>query len=316
MFSVTENLKWKFLKNLIEYYRACGVYALISFIIGLSISSDAAPPQASQGLPLYYWQQPNFVNFGDYISFEIVQRIVGGPIKLYKYKHGVLEKRLLAVGSLLFCAKDGDVVWGSGTNGKRATHKDYTFKTLDVRAVRGPLTRAFLINEYHIPCPEIYGDPALLIPCLFPEFQRAENPQYDYIVIPNYGDLKLFPKEVDPHVVYPIDPWDEVVAKILDSKFVISSSLHGIIVAEAFGIPARYLRVSEKEPLLKYADYYFATNRPEFKFANSIEEALQMGGEPPCKCDVERLYNAFPFEFWPDVIFPKPDFSKIAHDVN
>jgi pyruvyltransferase len=287
---------------------------LLSVLLLLFASKCNANPTAPYGLPLYYWQQPNFVNFGDYISLEIVQRILGNPVRVYKSKPGFTEKRLLAVGSLLFCAKTDDVIWGSGTNGKRATKNDYSFTRLDVRAVRGPLTRAFLMNNYNISCPEIYGDPALLMPYLFPEFKPSQDPKYDYIIIPHYAELKLFPRESDPKIVYPTDHWKEIILKILDSKFVISSSLHGVIVAEAFGIPARYLRATEKEPLLKYIDYYTATNRPLFNFATTVEEALLMGGEPPIVCDLEALYDAFPFEFWPETTFVKPDFSKITQN--
>lgn len=289
--------------------RCAHTYIVLLLLITALLSNSLQ----AHGLPLYYWQQPNFVNFGDYISLEIVQRMVGGPVSLYKYKKGVTERRLLAVGSLLFNAKDDDVIWGSGTNGKRATKKDYTFTRLDVRAVRGPLTRDFLMQDYQISCPEIYGDPALLFPYLFPEFQRSPDPKYDFIIIPIYYEAKLFPKELFPNAVYPTDPWHEVISKILDSKFVVSTSLHGIIIAEAYGIPARYLRLSEKEPLLKYKDYYLATQRPDFQFAASVDEALLMGGEPPCQLDLEPLYNAFPFEFWPETTVKKPDFNQSQH---
>jgi pyruvyltransferase len=101
-----------------------------------------------------------------------------------------------------------------------------------------------------------------------------------------------------------------VIRKICDSRFVISSSLHGIVVAEAFGIPARMLRITETEPLFKYFDYYAGTNRPDFQFAYSVEEALLMGGERPCECDLMKLYNAFPFEFWPNARFEQLDEAK------
>ena len=75
------------------------------------------------------------------------------------------------------------------------------------------------------------------------------------------------------NVVYPTQPWYEVIEKILDSKFVISSSLHGIIIAEAFGIPARLLKITDKEPLFKYADYYYGTGRFDFQAATSVAQA-------------------------------------------
>lgn len=262
-----------------------------------------------EGLPLYYYQDPRFVNFGDYLSLKIVERILDGPVKVSKKRAPPGQRKFLALGSLLFAANDHDVVWGSGTNDKRSEKSDYNFTTLDVRAVRGPLTRQFLMDTYGIACPEIYGDPGLLVPYLFPEFQRSENPTYDYIVVVHYNDFAQIPKDPDGHVVYATEPWDQVIQKILDSHFVISSSLHGVIVAEAFGIPARLLRVNEKEPLIKFKDYYYGTQRFDFQFATSIEEALLMGGEPPFQCDLEQLYDAFPFEFWPSTEFKRPNFN-------
>jgi pyruvyltransferase len=264
----------------------------------------------AEGLPLYYWQQPQFVNFGDYLSLKLVEKIVGEEVQVYKKKMFTYEKKLLAVGSILYFANNNDVIWGSGTNGKIPDKKKYQFTNLDVRAVRGPLTRQFLEDNWGIDCPEIYGDPALLVPYFFTEFKKKKNPKYDYIVIPHYSENSLFPKNNSYEVVYPTEPLFTIFEKIINSKFVISSSLHGIIVAESFGIPARYLRVTEKEPLLKYQDYYAGTNRPDFQFATSIEEALLMGGEPAFDCDLEKLYNAFPFDYWPHVQFKKPNFKK------
>ena len=74
--------------------------------------------------------------------------------------------------------------------------------------------------------------------------------------------------------------------------------MHGLIVAEAYNIPARMLRITENEPIFKYKDYYAGTNRPNFRFATSVEEALRLGGEPPFECDLEKLYAAFPFDCW------------------
>lgn len=261
-------------------------------------------------LPLSYWKAHSFENFGDYLSLKLVEKIVNGPVDVYEKKRES-EKKLLAIGSILSLASDGDVVWGSGVNGKSLNLNNYRWTYLDVRAVRGPLTRKFLIKNFNITCPEIYGDPALLVPYFFPEFKKSNSPKYKYLIIPHYSEQHLFPKEGHPNVVYPSEPWDTVIKKILDSKFVISSSLHGIIVAEAFGIPARLLKVTNNEPLFKYQDYYLGTGRPQFKFATSIKEALQLGGEKPFKCDLKKLYEAFPFEFWPDCEPKKISFSEV-----
>lgn len=267
------------------------IFILFSFcLIGNNALSNKA-------LPLYYWND-KFINFGDYLSLKLVERIVQTSVRVFDKNAGVKEKKLLAIGSIMTFARDNDVIWGSGVNGKWLDLKYYRFNGLDVRAVRGPITRQFLIENFGITCPEVYGYPALLMPYFFPEFKRKKNPKYEYIIIPHYSEEQLFPKDVYQNVVYPTEPWDIVVEKIVDSKFVISSSLHGLVVAEAFGIPARLLKVTENEPLLKYQDYYWGTNRPEFKAATSIEEALILGGEPPVQCDLQVLYDSFPFECW------------------
>lgn len=99
------------------------------------------------------------------------------------------------------------------------------------------------------------------------------------------------------------EDWQVVVAKILDSKFVISSALSGVIVAEAFGFPARLIispNENNTETIFKYSDYYYGTKRFDYRFATSVEEALEMSGEPMPVCDLEQLLQAFPYDLFRD----------------
>lgn len=270
---------------------------------------------AEEGLPLYYWNEiwhgRKFDNFGDVLSQKLVERIIGEPIRIHK--KGTPEKKLLAIGSLLFFARNDDVLWGTGYNDKIDNLSKFKFQRLDIRSVRGPLTRKFLKDNFNIESPGIYGDPTLLFPYFFPEFKRKENPSHDYIIIPHYSEEHLFLKEEWDNIVYSTEPWNEVLEKILDSRFVISTSLHGIIAAEAFGIPARLLVVQSSENLFKYYDYYLGTGRPDFQWATSVDEAMDMGGEVPFQCDLKKLYEAFPFEYWPHVKFK--DFDALIQEI-
>ncbi len=205
-----------------------------------------------------------------------------------------VAKRLLAIGSILHFAQSGDVVWGSGVNGK-VRADEYQFGTLDVRAVRGPLTQAFL-EERGIHVPAVFGDPALLLPHLFRgRFQRKSL--RPHVVVPNLHDLHSLSLPPD-QIVSPLLPWNRCVEKILEADLVISSSLHGLIIAEAYGIPARLLRVSETENLFKYEDYIRGTGRTELVYARSIEEAMKMEGMPLPQWDAEPLLRAFPVDLW------------------
>src|SRR5271156_1188831 len=115
-----------------------------------------------EGLPLFYWQEDPIENFGDVLSRVLVERIVETPLKCYVKRSQGQEKKLLACGSILSFAADHDVIWGSGVHGKVTDKKHYNFTQLDILAVRGPITRAFLMKTFQIDCPEFYGDPALL----------------------------------------------------------------------------------------------------------------------------------------------------------
>lgn len=247
--------------------------------------------------PLYFWDARStqgFSNFGDALSEALTERIVGHKVRVAAHPM-CPERKFLGMGSILNYAANGDIIWGTGRNGTKS-EADHNFDCLDVRAVRGPLTRQFLL-EKGISCPETYGDPTLLFPLLFPEFQKAETPSHDYVIIPHYSDEHLFLD--NPNLVSVKEDWQEVITKILDSKFVVASALSGVIVAEAFGIPARLLiaeNAGNTENLFKYEDYYQGTNRFNFTYAKTLEEALMMGGERPHACDLEKLYRAFPFE--------------------
>jgi pyruvyltransferase len=246
---------------------------------------------------LFVWRPATGkINFGDFLSRVIVDLMLATRGRtLGDETHRPFQ--MLAIGSVLHFARDGAVVWGSGINGKIAAEK-HSFKRLDVRAVRGPLTRAFLA-ERGIAAPEVYGDPGLLLPLLAPNrFKRidGEGPAF----VPNLNDLAhLEPGKVSGvPVISPLDSWNRCVEAILQHDLILASSLHGLIIAEAYGIPARYVRLSEEENLFKYRDYYAGTGRPNFGYARSVAEGLEMGGEALPNFDPEPLMRAFPFELW------------------
>lgn len=239
---------------------------------------------------LFWWQPAeNYSNFGDDLSHVIVEKISGKEIHCSPLD--APERILFAAGSVLHFARNGDIIWGSGF--REDPMQERRFSQLDVRAVRGPKTREFLLRK-GISCPEVYGDPALLMSTLFPEFKKEEK-IFDYIIIPNLGEMSAFTPY--KNVVLPTEPWQEIVKKINQSHLVISSSLHGIIVAESYGVPARLLKMTWIEALLKYEDYYLSTGRPHFCYATSVQEALAMGGEEPPHMDTKALLNSFPWDY-------------------
>ena len=255
---------------------------------GVGISTDSASRfskyLSGDAIRLYQWNK--LYNFGDQISQEIVQWISGRTVELVCQSH---DKKLLAVGSVLHFSRDGDIVWGTGIHPNPQVQTDQrAAMQLDVRAVRGPLTREFMLRR-GINCPERYGDPGILLPLVHPQ---PVKPCREYGVIPHIFEQDLF-TGID-YIDVKKD-WREVVASIVQCAKIISSSLHGIIIAEAYGVPAVWLRVTEREGTLKYHDYYLGTGR-EAQPVTTLTEAIRSPGNPLPDFNRDILLESFPKE--------------------
>jgi pyruvyltransferase len=231
-------------------------------------------------------------NFGDLLGPVVAKLVLAR--KGIDVAGAVRPARLLSVGSVLSFARDGDTIWGTGRNGK-VPESEHTFRALDVRAVRGPLTRQFL-EDRGIATPEVFGDPALLLPLLDSRLGAwTATKTHEVTIVPNLYDFDQY-AGLD-NVVDPCAPLGQVLRRIAQSHFVIASSLHALVVAESLGIPAQLLR-SGVEPDLKYQDYYLGTGRPDVEVANSLAEALRIGGAPKAEWSDEALLASFPSDLW------------------
>ena len=233
---------------------------------------------------------PNY-NLGDYLSYFVVEyaKLINGITndRVKKTRH------LYAVGSILDFGYQDATVWGSGLIRDKSDFRWRKFRKLDIRSVRGPETRRVLMaNGYQ--CPESYGDPAILTPLLYTP--KNVEKTYDYKVIQHYSLQKASENNLSPVVG---KDWTVFIDQLLEAKLVISSSLHGIILAEAYGIPAVMLKPGNLD-YFKYRDYYYSTERYDFPIANSVEEALEM--QPAPLPDIPSMQNnildCFPSDLW------------------
>ena len=106
-----------------------------------------------------------------------------------------MQANSFPVGSVVHFAKDNDIVWGSGVNGKIPC-SSYKFSTLDCRATRGPLTRDFLKREFNVTSPEVFGDPALLLPIFCPELHKYICSNHQVTIVPNLNDFSKYNKSI------------------------------------------------------------------------------------------------------------------------
>lgn len=201
-------------------------------------------------------------NFGDTLTAPVVEHFTGKTVGLAPRNE---TGKLVAIGSVLTAVRTRDVVWTTGSirEEKYPAHEGAKFL-----AVRGPLTRALIINAE---VPEVYGDGALLLPLMFrPKVEKAHKIGF----VPHYMDFGTeeardkaahlatrFGCEVE--IIDVCRPWKEVVIDIMACEQIFSSSLHGIIVAEAYGVPATWCVISARVigGAFKFKDYIAGTGR-------------------------------------------------------
>jgi pyruvyltransferase len=192
-------------------------------------------------------------NLGDQLSPFLLGAVTGAtPVWVSRRYPG----KVLGAGSIANRLAPGDRVWGAGSIDGRpiVPPDDVTFL-----AVRGPLTR----DAVQADVPAVYGDPALLLPQFF---SPPQEKRFSVGIVPHFFDKQLVGSD-DPRVAV-IDvqaPWPDVVRRICACDVVVSSSLHGLIVAEAYGIPASWIVVSENVigRGFKFHDYYLGTGREQ-----------------------------------------------------
>ena len=219
----------------------------------------AHPPQP---IPLFFWSEIKFIfkdreNYGDLLSKYLVEKISGRPVKWVHPKKQPWYKwdktNYLAIGSIIHHANRDSIVWGSGIIDRKQK-----LEKADFRAVRGPQTRKFLLGLGY-DCPEVYGDPALLLPKYYPP--KVEK-KYRLGIVPHYHDFKAvseaYAEEPDILVIDMMTMDVEAVTRqFLQCERTISSSLHGLIVSHAYGIPSVWVEFSKKlfGDGIKFVDY-------------------------------------------------------------
>lgn len=226
-------------------------------------------------IKLIYWNAPNF---GDLLSpyiieklssskieykykgkrwyTEFIKRLINGDFKSLKHILKPWDKTLIAVGSVIAWGNKKSQVWGSGL--LRSTED---VEVGQIYAVRGRFTREVLVNKgYNVP--EVYGDPAILLPLIYTP--QTIGSKEDIGIIPNWEEFEYFYKEY--HNQYNIIDLrsrdiENVINQICSCHYILSTSLHGLIVAHTYGIKAIWIKKSDiQTDGIKFKDYFSSVN--------------------------------------------------------
>jgi hypothetical protein len=199
-------------------------------------------------------------NFGDILTPEIFKHF-NIPIS-YVSDHNK-DFDALCVGSIIKFAKPGTIVLGSGL----MSNKNPVCIAAEYRFVRGPITRNKILSAGGY-CPEIYGDPGLLCPL----FCNESYKEFDIGIIPHAIHYNRVKQQYPNKNIINLNTTDiyKTIKEITKCKKIISGSLHGIIVANAYNIPAAWVNLGNiKGDGTKFLDYFSSIG-----ISNAVTSAL------------------------------------------
>jgi pyruvyltransferase len=225
-----------------------------------------------KGISIYHFIDSNI---GDGFNPLIFNHFIGNKHPVYKHIDSLpvfSEKpHIIGIGSIIKWGKEVDaskqIIVGSGFISEQ--HVPYAHQPLKIISVRGPKTRAKYL-EYGLKCPAIYGDLGLLTRYVIPPPITC-NKKFKIGFIPHYYDKKtpliLKVKENPDWTVINIRQAytpKRFVKQIHECEYILSSSLHGIIISDSYGIPAYHIELSDKiiGGQWKFKDYYESVKRP------------------------------------------------------
>ena len=234
------------------------------------------------------WRGIRHRNWGDDLNYYFIRQLTGRPVVMYhnfKLAKWLHLKNYLCIGTLLDAVEYANaqtIVWGSGVSGQERTFVPPN----NILAVRGPKTKEFC-DRYGIDCPEVYGDPALLLPLVYkaspPALPNREgaSKKYRLGIIPHVVDQQhpvikeIKEKYADEILVIDLaryDKWTDVTDQICSCERILSSSLHGLIVSDAYRIPNCWVELTGRISggYFKYYDYASSVGR-------SFEKPIKIG---------------------------------------
>ena len=220
---------------------------------------------------LIYWNSPNF---GDLLSPYIVGNL-SSCRTYHKYKANrwwtefiicllkfdfskilhILypwQKSLIAIGSVIAWGNKKSVVWGAGL-----LRRDESIEVGKVYAVRGKYTRDALQEKGYV-IHEIYGDPAILLHLIYHTNTKINFGKIG--IVPNWEETDFFIDKYGAkyHIIdLRTNRLCDVIDDIVSCEYILSTSLHGIIVAHTYGIKALWIKKGDiQTDGIKFDDYF------------------------------------------------------------
>ena len=241
------------------------------------------------GIPAYWWNERS--NFGDLLTPALLYSYDYTPIHSTNFvpsesSHNLPIVKFVGVGSILHQVHPNysGIILGTGFIREE---QQMIFPNAKILAVRGELTKERIQCRENI----VLGDPGLLA---YRFFKTKPAKKHLMGIVPNHMemlDLKnlLKQKKYDSRLKFinPMRSLNTVLRDIVRCEYIVSSSLHGLIIADALGIPNAWLKLTDKVigGAFKFNDYYSALGVTKqshcFSGDEKLETLLESASVPP-----------------------------------
>lgn len=194
-----------------------------------------------------YWACKDINNFGDLLTSYLLENMFG-----VRAVHSKTGPHLFVCGSILAEANTDTIVLGAGLGHESQRPESF----MEGFFVRGPLTEK-------ISGIKAIADPAIILPTIY---GGTRTPTYRYGVIPHYIDSHATVPDGMLHIDI-TSGVENVIDGILQCDEVITSTLHGLIVAHAYGVPAVWVEFSDNVAGrgFKFRDYLLSVDITPYK---------------------------------------------------
>ena len=212
---------------------------------------------------------------------------------------------VVGCGSILEWAMDEEIVFGSGIQYYNSKIK---LKNMNnIISLRGPKTLKFVQDQKTMPNVP-FGDPALLLPFIYPIPQNIQK-KYKIGIIPHFKEYNYASnyikskniKLISIRCLYSFNDFKNFIKQICECEIIFSSSLHGIIFSDVYGIQAHTIEITDyfyqkQCGFFKFEDYYESVGRKfiKYKFQDVIQNKI-MPASYNIKIDVKNLILNFPY---------------------
>jgi pyruvyltransferase len=211
-------------------------------------------------------------NFGDALSKVLFEMVVDMPITVCDVN--CLDDYYLFLGSLIHpkFVKKNSIICGCGFISDTIILKEDPKKII---SVRGKYSK----NKFKKNKINLIGDPALFTSELI---KLSVNKKHKIGIIPHYVDYKEVKHSIINEDVLIINPETKdvysVISDILSCELIISSSLHGVIVAHSYNIPALWCEFSGKVigDGFKFFDYFSSIGVENYRIKLIGEEIKKL----------------------------------------